>query len=164
MKFLEKDLEDIIFDSIKDETDKYELVERGLVHIESVYYAAKQVRIGNYGVADLITMQRADGLLDIHVYELKRDMVGIESLIKCARYAKGIKSYMTTRFPRIRINVNCVLIGSKIDGNSDWIYLFDTVMSGVSVYTYEYGLRGLEFDLHSMNYSLITEGFNLNFR
>ena len=50
MKFLEKDLEDIIF-----EAPREELAKRGL-HIEGKMY--RQLRIGNYGIADLVTIQR----------------------------------------------------------------------------------------------------------
>ena len=50
MKFLEKDLEEIIF-----ETSNKELNERGLFVYGKKY---RQLRIGNYGVADLVVVDR----------------------------------------------------------------------------------------------------------
>jgi hypothetical protein len=50
MKFLEKDLEEIIFNSCK-----IKLCNRGLTLPEKI---KRQVRIGNYGVADLIGFEK----------------------------------------------------------------------------------------------------------
>jgi len=50
MKFLEKDLEEIIFNA-----DMKDLPEKGL-HFTGVI--KRQLRIGNYGVADLVTFTK----------------------------------------------------------------------------------------------------------
>lgn len=161
MKFLEKDLKDIIYESCKTISGRQSLVDRGLEHVDSVSYFARQVRIGNYGIADLITLDRLEKVIHINIYELKKDAVNIDTLIQCARYAKGIKRYLNKRFKDCVVYVDCVIIGRYIENNSDWVYLFGSVIHSTSVYTYNYGLDGLNFELHNMNYSLINEGFNV---
>ena len=160
MNFLEKDLESIIYESFANLKDRQQLVNRGLYHIEDAGYMARQVRIGNYGIADLITMRRDESIIQIYVYELKKNVVNIDALIQCSRYARGIRSYLTKRFPTCKIFVDCVLIGARIDESSDWVYLFNESLKNVSVYTYKYELNGLKFKAINMNYSLINEGFN----
>ena len=84
MKFLEKDLENIIWES-----DNEKLREKGL---EIYGKKFRQIRIGNYGVADLITVDRRkdcfDGnFLDITVYELKKEKAGISACRTAVRRA-----------------------------------------------------------------------------
>lgn len=161
MKFLEKDLEDIIYESAKTAQGRESLINRGLDTIEGVNYFSRQVKIGNYGIADLITFWRFEKTIQVSVYELKKDAVNIDTLIQCSRYAKGIKRYMNTRFKGCRIHVNCILIGRYIEESSDWVYLFDSVIKNTTVFTYQYGIDGLNFESHIMNYSLINDGFNV---
>ena len=64
MKFLEKDLEQIIYES----SNKL-LREKGL-NIRGKKY--RQLRIGNYGIADIISVRRYEDCLYINIYELKK--------------------------------------------------------------------------------------------
>lgn len=52
MKFLEKDLEDIIFNA-----DNESLQSRGL---EIRGFKKRQLNIGNYGIADIVTFERSN--------------------------------------------------------------------------------------------------------
>lgn len=161
MKFLEKDLEDIIYESCKTIHGRESLVCRGLDSIDGISYFSRQVRVGNYGIADLVTLIRFEKTIYVNIYELKKDVVNIDTLIQCSRYAKGIKGYMNSRFRGCRVHVHCTLIGRYIDENSDWVYLFNSVIENTTIYTYKYGIDGLNFELHNMNYSLTNEGFNV---
>jgi hypothetical protein len=151
MNFLEKNLEDILF-----ETPNHYLHNRGLF-INGI--KRRQVKIGNYGISDLITIGRTLGFLNVTVYELKKDFVNVNTFLQGVRYIKGIKSYFDKR--GIVANFNLVLIGSSVDLNSDFVYTVDVLSSqefNYKVYEYKYQFDGIRFN-RICNYSLINEGF-----
>ena len=173
-KFLEKDLEDIIFES-----DKNELRKRGL-HIYGKIY--RQVRIGNYGIADLIEVNRVPSEiingnmgefashLDIKIYELKKEKIDFNAFIQAVRYAKGIRRYFEKHRTNIKVQFRIVLIGSEISMNDDFAYITDMftpnipsafyspAINYVSFYKYEYDFNGIYFK-SKKQFSLIDEGF-----
>lgn len=167
MKFLEKDLEEIIFN-----TDSQTLVERGL-YFKGV--KKRQLKIGNYGIADLVTIQRPSTLnasinfkepVLITVVELKKDKVGISAFLQGINYIKGIKSYLTKRNVGFDFYFRLVLIGRELDTSGAFCYLPD-IINNKDIYdfqlelkTYKYNVDGLLFLDHS-EYSLIDEGFKL---
>lgn len=162
MKFLEKDLEEIIFTS-----NKFELFTRGLYIPPKL---KRQLRIGNYGIADLIGFDietTEDGYFNkrmkITVYELKQEKVSVSAFLQALRYAKGIKRYLDLRYGSRYDDpyFNLVLIGSSIDLTSDICYLPDLVSSdkiSVQLLTYSYEINGLKFK-HHKGYKLSREGF-----
>jgi len=173
-KFLEKDLEDIIFES-----DKNELRKRGL-HIYGKIY--RQVRIGNYGIADLIEVKRIPSEivngrmgefashLDITIYELKKDKIDFNAFMQAVKYAKGISRYFKKHRHNIRVQFRIVLIGSEISMNDDFTYITDMftpdissafyspAINFVTFYKYKYNFDGIYFNV-SNQYALIEEGF-----
>lgn len=173
-KFLEKDLEDIIFES-----DKDELFKRGLFIYGKLY---RQVRIGNYGVADLISVKRIPtdirngkrgefaSHLDITIYELKKDKIDVHTFIQAVRYAKGISRYFEKYRTNIKVQFKVVLIGSEISMNDDFTYITDMftpdipsafyspAINSVTFYKYKYNFDGIYFENHDQYY-LINEGF-----
>ena len=165
MKFLEKDLEDIIFEQKNEDLQK-----RGL-HIYG--NKLRQKRIGCYGVADIITYQRyssmvVDGVmipkpnLHITVYELKKDSIGLGAFLQALKYLKGIKSYIESRGIEPVVIYHIVLIGKSIDTKSSYVYL-DEFIDGdftLSNVLYEYDIDGLKFKT-SPSYGLSYEGFLL---
>lgn len=165
MKFLEKDLEEIIFES-----DKEDISERGLPISGKLY---RQLRIGNYGVSDLIEFSKftvirngkfSHHMIDVHVYELKKDKIGVSAFMQALNYLKGIKSYLSNRFPNTEIYYSIVLIGKAIDANSSFVYLPEFLENSDGAcflhnYTYSYELDGLSFN-KQVNYKLTNEGFN----
>jgi hypothetical protein len=167
MDFLEKDLEQIIYES-----DKELLDERGL-NVNGKFY--RQMKIGNYGIADLILVKRYCEptymetfipYLEITVFELKKESIGISAFLQALGYLKGIMRYMEKRklFKTIDIRYKICLIGKSIDTTSTFIYLTDYLsylnceIEGLSCYTYEYEIDGIHFKYHS-DYSLTNEGF-----
>ena len=153
MKFLEKDLEQILF-----ETSEHDLDERG------IYIPGKrlrQVNIGNYGIADMITFFRNpfDKDIVITVYELKKDSVGIDAFFQAIRYCKGISEYLEHRKFRLfgyNIVFKVVLVGSSFESGS-FIYLTD-FYENFTIYTYDYAFDGIHFKQEG-NYHLIKSGF-----
>jgi hypothetical protein len=171
MDFLEKDLEEIIYTS-----DKELLGERGLYISGRLY---RQLKIGNYGIADLVELRRPcahnaqvshimKGL--INVIELKKDKVGISAFLQALGYLKGIKRYLQKRGIDAHYNYSITLIGSCVDESSTFIYLpnmlsintensiKDEPEFGLYLYEYKYGIDGIRFvDVEEC--SLINEGF-----
>jgi len=157
MNFLEKSLEDIIID-----TDNYSLQDRDL-DINGV--KKRQVRIGNYGIADVITCCRSEKnkgepYISITIYELKKEKIDINSYLQALKYAKGIFRYFKKKNYSTPI-INICLIGKTIDLHSSFVYLADfNSDDGLScfLYTYEYEFDGIKFYQHE-NYNLTKEGF-----
>lgn len=154
MEFLEKDLEDIIF-----ETDNCDLQDRGLiVHSNK----KRQVRIGNYGIADIVSWARDYNVLYIDVMELKKDYVNNNTFMQAIRYAKGIERYFQKRRPNIKVLISITLVGRYVDLTQDVCFLPDIIKTTtegiISIYTYNYTALGIEFT-EIENLSLTNEGF-----
>lgn len=164
MNFLEKDLEQIIYET------RNELLQEKELYISGV--KKRQLRIGNYGVADIVTIEKANYFpkidegcggffsepLTITVYELKQNKITVSSFLQAIRYAKGIKSYIKKRKPKLDIEVHICLIGKELDLHSEFPYLTEFV-ENLSIITYRYGLDGIEFQYHN-SYTLREEGFD----
>jgi hypothetical protein len=171
-KFTEKKLEDIIFNS-----ELHELEHRGLSINGKLM---RQVKIGNYGIVDLISFSRGwkyyrDGILcdrefpEITIYELKKDIINNNAFFQAVRYLKGIKQYLKEREISFEINFKIVLIGFEIDLNDDLIYLNDILSDeficrkgkcslSLELYKYDYSIKGIEFEQIS-DYCLTNQGF-----
>jgi len=156
MDFLEKDLEEIIYNANKEELHK-----RGLFINGKLF---RQLRIGNYGIADLVEVERLSGQLYITVYELKKDKIGISAFLQGLNYVRGIKSYIEKeRGKSISVYFQIVLIGKKIDSNSSFCYLPEFLINFdganfLTNYTYSYSVNGIIFKEES-EYDLIDKGF-----
>jgi len=136
MNFLEKDLEDIIFES-----DNELLQERGLP-INGL--KKRQVNLGAYGIADLVTIERDPklNLLTVTVYELKRGKISNDTLLQLSRYITGVMHYFQDR--SIDATFKGVLIGSEIDDSSDFVFVTNLIDS-VSIVEYTYDIDGISF-------------------
>lgn len=170
MNFLEKDLEQIIF-----ETPNKHLFDKGLL-ISGI--KSRQVRVGNYGISDLITIDRPvicteykqRGL--ISVYELKQNKIGSSAFLQAVRYLKGIDSYLSKRgFNTELYDYGIVLIGSTLENGTAFSYLTDFMVHDIcdeafaprlhlDVYTYKYDFDGISF-VREDGYKLVDEGFGL---
>lgn len=178
MNFLEKDLEQIIY-----EADKELLAEKGLRVNGKLL---RQVRIGNYGIADLVSIQRPyqhtffgyqeKGLITI--YELKKENISVSAFLQAIGYAKGIMRWMEQHPKKIKClnienyDINIVLIGKNIDKSSEFIFLNDLLdvshignspiihkpFLSVEMFTYEYDINGIYLKQHK-GYKKINEGF-----
>lgn len=176
MNFLEKDLEEIIY-----KADKAELSERGL-NIKGKLF--RQLRIGDYGIADLVSFERMPAVVAIHsedyaqwkkgdrdmvregrlivtIYELKKDKIGVSAFLQAIGYLKGLDRYLSSR--DIQITPKIVLIGKSLDTSSTFSYLTDYVYnvdceSFVESITYDYGMNGVSFNSHG-GYHQVKEGF-----
>ena len=159
MEFLEKNLEDIIF-----ETSSDDLKERGL-YVRGKRY--RQLRIGNYGIADMVTIDK-DYLEDTHypipvinitVFEFKKNLIDTDTLTQASRYVKGIQRYfdLHEKFLNDIVNFRIVLVGKTISKGNDFTFLSDYV-ENLGVFTYDYNFDGINFEKHS-GWFLTKEGF-----
>ncbi|WP_155297288.1 hypothetical protein [Spirosoma aerolatum] len=160
MELVEKDLEDMIYDACKTKEGLDFLQERGLMITGKAY---RQVNLGSYGIADLITVTYEgrgwepidifsnDYIMTRHftidIYELKRDKIGIDALLQVCRYCTGFKKLILPKFntKRNEFNIRIHLIGSSIDLDSDFVFLLDHI-TRISLYTYQFRYDGLHFE------------------
>ena len=160
MEFLEKDLEDIIWDAPSDELLKRGLYIKGKIR--------RQVKVGSYGIADIVSIEKQSeihpicGIIDqtvvITVFELKKQVCDVSALMQAARYATGIEQYLNKRklFGDVSVVFRIVLIGKSIC-KSDFCYL-PSFMDNLHVYTYKYTFSGIEFK-SEYGYVLTNPGF-----
>lgn len=168
MRFLEQDLEEIIYTA-----DRAELSDRGL-GIEGKLY--RQVKIGNYGIADLISIERIpayapdgayeeDGRLIVTIYELKKEKISVSTFLQALRYARGVERYFNFKGYNFDFELKISLIGKKLDTESSFCYLPEFMKEAESgnwgtleLITYNYGIAGISFNNHR-GFCLINEGF-----
>jgi hypothetical protein len=170
MKFIEKDLEEIIYTSGRDV-----LEERGLL-IEGEL--RRQVKIGNYGIADLISITKPSyctgkyGGLDLQmgcitIYELKKEQIGISAFLQALSYAKGIRQYLKKRNKDHLFYISVVLIGRNIDTTGAFCFIPELLQitsssffenGFFSFYTYRYEIDGLHFECRE-DFDLVKQGF-----
>lgn len=166
MYFLEKDLEQIIYES-----DNRLICERGLP-IEG--YKIRQLRIGNYGIADLVTFSKETIIdvvgwndqpvhsINIHIsiYELKKGKLDISALGQLCRYRNGIKQYIKSNelFKLAdSINYSLYLVGSEVETQSDFVFI-EEMVNECEMYTYSYNIDGIKFNKET-GYTIINNGF-----
>lgn len=170
MKFLEKDLEQIIF-----EADP-----KCLKFFNNCKHKKRQLIIPNYGIADLVLFEKiydyhtdfinekidfSDVGIKITVCELKKDKIGISAFLQAIKYCKGIQDYLISRnFYSFVFDI--VLIGKEIDESGSLKYLpdlintetnssdsfsFDCSIKSIDFYTYSYDFDGIKFFLNGID-------------
>ena len=159
MEFLEKNLEDIIF-----KTSTNDLRKRGL-YVRGKRF--RQLRIGNYGIADMVTINKGYledthytiPVINITVYEFKKNLIDTDTLLQASRYVKGIQRYFDLRekFLNKEVNFRIVLVGKTICKKDDFAFLSDFAKN-LDIYTYDYNFDGIKFEIRS-GWFLTEEGF-----
>ena len=174
MKFLENDLEEIIYTSGRDVLEQRGLTINGKL--------LRQVKIGNYGIADLIEFERPTYDCNggeffipgrITIYELKKEQVGIAALLQALSYVKGVQQYLQSKNKSDQYIIDIVLIGKTIDEKGSFCFIENLLSIKndyhdkntyieepgiISFYTYKYGIDGLFFE-NMQGYDLTNKGF-----
>lgn len=157
--FLEKNLEDIIFES-----DRTDLLERG-IDVEGQLF--RQYRLGKYGIADLIGFKevkydsyiQSDSAVEyiVTIYELKRGKIDFNTFMQAIRYVYGFICYAKINYKRTNFQFRIVLIGSEIENKDEFInipnifvpkYLIREDLNkiiDIEFYTYSYNINGILF-------------------
>lgn len=171
MKFLENDLEEIIYTSGRKELEKRGLLIEGDLR--------RQFKIGNYGIADLVSITRPfyDYSRDckkeilvpgrINIFELKKEKIGIAAFLQSLKYAKGIFEYLKLRNKQHLFSIGITLIGKDVDTTGSFCYIPDLLSFNstqdygyIEFYTYEYNIDGIWFT-NEYGYNLKDNGFKL---
>lgn len=152
MKFLEKNLEDLIYENANTEEGQKLLEERGLDLRGRTY---RQVSMGKYGIADLINIfastERIQKGFSVHhlivdIIELKKDIVNVDTLLQAVGYKKAVDEYLDGYCAKAwdDYEVRVTLIGQKLETSSNFVFLLNE-LDWVKVYTYSYSIKGLMF-------------------
>lgn len=120
----------------------------------------RQLRIGNYGIADLVYFSRNSNKLIVNVIELKKGKIGLDAYVQAYRYYQGIKDYIHNfRSKEIELVPNIILIGSSIDNDSDFVYIYSNT-DCLTVYSYSFCyLSGLVWKEECKFWCLKYKGF-----
>lgn len=158
MDFLEKDLEDIIYEASQTKEGRNFLMERNLP-IQSHGKMYRQVRLGSYGVADLIdismdsVIDKCDRSLSLHVeiIELKKDLIDYKALGQSCRYFRAVKDMANLMLDNERFDeydFHISLIGSGIDNsdNDSFLFLYNEISDFADIFTYKYKMDGIFFE------------------
>jgi hypothetical protein len=157
MNFLERDLEDLIWEAYKKDPDN--LRKRGLRMSGTPF---RQLNLGSYGISDIVTVKMVkqvslskennyrgtDRIITINVYELKKDIINTDTFLQALGYCKGIQKianeYYSDFFTELRFNIT--LIGKTLDLKSNFCYISDFI-DNVNLYTYHADLdKGFVFE------------------
>lgn len=158
MNVLEKEIEDLIYDSLKQGKSKI-LVDRGLRPICWFDTFKRQLDLGDYGRLDLVGFRYehidVDGdkkVLNIGVFEIKKGEVNNDTYIQAIRYCKGLQHYIGDKYPCLTLTFKIILIGTSVS-KSDFVYLTDFTPN-LSIYTTRIDLeKGVTFKLEQAYYN-----------
>lgn len=145
MKFLEKDLETIIFENY------HACIDRGLGFIKNKFIV-RQVNLSRYGIADLISFEVQKQInfetkiLNIHIYELKQDKINISTYTQCARYIVGVRKLLSQfNLKNTQVIIKGIIIGKEIEEDGDFVWLIQ-MQNNIEAFTYDYEVNGISFD------------------
>lgn len=145
MNVLEKEIEDLICESL--DKDPKILHKRGLdIH----YNYIRQLNLGSYGIADIVSFCKNGRYIYIKIFELKKDIIDTSSLMQATRYAKGIDRILNEDFDLSNhyIEYSFALIGKQIQEKGDFVFLAE--MLNIELYTYSISIdKGVVFKKHS---------------
>lgn len=148
--FLERDLEDIIWDAQATKEGRMNLEKRGL-SIDGKMF--RQVELGRYGRLDLLTASIFKRTINATIYELKGHKVNAQTMSQAAKYGTAIREYVGNVYEGLNISIRYILIGRELDLRSDFVYLYNE-SSLFEIYTYSFDIDGISFHNHDKSYCL----------
>ncbi|GAB3701247.1 hypothetical protein GCM10027592_29160 [Spirosoma flavus] len=172
MEISEKEIETMIWEAAGTEAGRKFLTERGL---EISGTMLRQVGLGNYGVADLITMsfnwyghKLPNGSREcaIDIYELKKEAIDVNALGQALRYMEAVRHFLGELNLNLHLYFGIHLIGKSINHSQNFLPLVRTVSnaqefecSTVFLYEYKFDFDGIRFHrTEGSNYSMSDNG------
>lgn len=155
IKISEKKLEDLI----------EELFNNGELDCKLPVFSTKpfkmrrQVSIGDYGVADVIFIERMFDenivpTINFHIIELKARQLKSKDFAQLSKYSKGLSHYLKYREFGCNYSINPILIGehpSEGQGFGDSFFISD--FSHIDTYCYYVDINGFGFEEVSIVYT-----------
>lgn len=151
MNVLEKELEDLVYDCLKNNKASL-LSDRGLWPVKRYSIFERQLDLGAYGRLDMVGFgynpfnheTGEDKTLRVGIFEFKKGEINYSTFIQAIRYCKGIEQYVNSRYDYLNIEFKIYLIGTSIC-HSDFCYLPD-FLNNLSIYTTHIDLeKGIVF-------------------
>lgn len=148
MRFLEKNLEDIIHEN------PYACKKAGLDIISYLFPDAgrfRQLNLSPYGIADLVNIRycNTENTFFIQVIELKKEKIDLAAYAQAKRYQTALKSVVEKANDRCfidtKIEFTSILIGRTLDYANDFVFVINSDPT-CQVYTYSYGVNGISFE------------------
>lgn len=139
MDFLEKDLEDIIWNAAQTNVGREELKRRGLEIHGKMY---RQVNLGGYGRCDLLAISIDGKNVCVHIYELKKGELSTSTLAQVLKYKRAVLDVLLGKLHNHQISIKCTIVGRSTN-----VYL-ERILSAIEVDSliYSYDVNGLFFD------------------
>ena len=153
MNFLEKNLEDIIWESPE------QCYARGLRIPAGNGIKLRQLNLAPYGIADLVYISIDKGpAVRITVIECKKDVVDIATYGQACRYQTALSEYAHKYFRNYdSVEFERILIGKRVDKRQDFLHVLSADYD-TSVYTYSYKHDGIYFELFFTEQEVIQQG------
>ena len=132
--------------SFASEKDMQEVFVEWLIGNHSPSKILQYFRIGDYGIADIITINME---FKIDIWELKNRPFEIKDLLQILRYHKGLCSIYEKSFDKIfsfqTIQIGLNFVCTDFEISNDYIYLPDVFEECVDFYKSEIKLSGVDF-------------------
>jgi hypothetical protein len=162
MEFSEKQIEDLIYNSVKDGKLK-QLSDRGLYGISKYKFFSRQVTLGDYGRLDLVGLnyRHTSGFnysenktLEVGLFEIKKGIIDVNAFLQAIRYCNAIRHYCADY---INVEFKIFLIGTGIC-TGDFCYI-DSIIDNLEVYSIKLDLvNGINF-IRETGYKLTEPKF-----
>lgn len=159
MNILEKDIEDLLWSNLH---DCELLISKGLP-VDPGYHYIRQPELGGYGRPDIVGFYvnpKANGARTVNVIiiELKKEFINIDTLTQAYRYKTGIERFVEERYPgKIYLSFSIFLIGKKLDKNSDFVFLLQSLRE-IRLFTYSLDFKtGILFEKQSAAFTVSEE-------
>jgi hypothetical protein len=121
----------------------------------------RQVGMGSYGVADLMTTRTGDdGTIVIEIIELKKQTITTKAIAQISRYIAGMLHYVHEHHPEKSFYVAGLLVSTEIDLSDDTVYLADRI-DDIYFHLASFDLdAGITFNPHPCGWRQTHPGFS----
>jgi len=140
--FLEKTLEDIIFEN------RASIHNHGLPRFRKTVF--RQFILPSGKKLDIFSYDLNDGHIVIDIYELKRYDINTDAICQAYNYFMEVTQFIAGKFKSIDIHI--IMIGRYYTP----VIIFEKINLPFSVYTYDYQLSGMSFQKHQERRQLKT--------
>lgn len=140
MNLTERDLEDILWDNIT--RRKFDKLERAGFSLNPEWNYHRQLRMGEYGTADIVGIFYTGDTIGVHVIELKKDIINGDTFFQAVRYLNAFKRFADDNDILI-VEPAITLIGNRITTDPSFRHIAGFI-NCVNLYTYDYSpIKGL---------------------